>query len=39
LIGEPHVCDSSGKELPPGMVGTLYFSGEQELAAQLIADL
>jgi acyl-CoA synthetase (AMP-forming)/AMP-acid ligase II len=30
LIGEPHVCDSSGEELPPGTVGTLYFSGGPE---------
>jgi acyl-CoA synthetase (AMP-forming)/AMP-acid ligase II len=27
LVGEPHVCDSSGEELPPGTIGTLYFSG------------
>jgi long-chain acyl-CoA synthetase len=27
LIGEPHVCDAGGDELPPGSVGTLYFSG------------
>ena len=27
LIGEPHVCDGNGAELPPGSVGTLYFAG------------
>jgi acyl-CoA synthetase (AMP-forming)/AMP-acid ligase II len=27
LIGEPHVCDADGEELPTGTVGTLYFSG------------
>jgi acyl-CoA synthetase (AMP-forming)/AMP-acid ligase II len=27
LIGEPHVCDSGGEELPTGTIGTLYFSG------------
>src|SRR5258708_38778826 len=27
LVGEPHVCDENGDELPAGPVGTLYFSG------------
>jgi long-chain acyl-CoA synthetase len=27
LTSEPHVCDENGEELPPGRVGTLYFSG------------
>jgi len=27
LVGEPHVCDGNGDELPAGHVGTLYFSG------------
>jgi long-chain acyl-CoA synthetase len=27
LVGEPHVCDENGEELPPGTIGTLYFSG------------
>ncbi len=27
LTSEPHVCDDNGEELPPGRVGTLYFSG------------
>src|SRR6266704_5336989 len=27
LVGEPHVCDGNGAELPAGHVGTLYFSG------------
>jgi acyl-CoA synthetase (AMP-forming)/AMP-acid ligase II len=27
LIGEPHVCDETGVELPPRTIGTLYFSG------------
>src|SRR5258708_8858572 len=27
LVGEPHVCDSSGEELPPGAIRTLHFSG------------
>ncbi len=27
LVGEPHVCDGNGDELPAGRVGTLYFSG------------
>ncbi|HWG62401.1 MAG TPA: AMP-binding protein [Streptosporangiaceae bacterium] len=27
LVGEPHVCDSAGDELPPRTIGTLYFSG------------
>src|SRR5258708_11460301 len=27
LVGEPHVLDEDGEELPPGSVGTLYFSG------------
>jgi acyl-CoA synthetase (AMP-forming)/AMP-acid ligase II len=27
LIGQPHVCDSGGEELPTGTIGTLYFSG------------
>ncbi len=27
LLGEPHVCDEDGEELPPGTIGMLYFSG------------
>jgi acyl-CoA synthetase (AMP-forming)/AMP-acid ligase II len=27
LLGEIHVCDEAGDELPPGSVGTLYFGG------------
>jgi long-chain acyl-CoA synthetase len=27
LVGEPHVCGENGEELPPGSIGTLYFSG------------
>jgi long-chain acyl-CoA synthetase len=27
LLGQPHVCDGNGDELPAGRVGTLYFSG------------
>jgi long-chain acyl-CoA synthetase len=27
LVGQPHVLDDSGEELPPGATGTLYFSG------------
>jgi long-chain acyl-CoA synthetase len=30
LIGEPHVCDAGGAELPVGEVGILYFSGGPE---------
>jgi long-chain acyl-CoA synthetase len=26
LVGKPHVCDDEGEELPPGTIGTLYFS-------------
>jgi acyl-CoA synthetase (AMP-forming)/AMP-acid ligase II len=26
LVGEPHVCDSDGGELPAGTIGTLYFA-------------
>jgi fatty-acyl-CoA synthase len=29
LIGELHIVDDDGNELPPGEVGTVYFSGEQ----------
>ncbi|RFS85157.1 acyl-CoA synthetase [Actinomadura spongiicola] len=27
LLGEVHVCDEKGRELPPGTPGTLYFGG------------
>jgi acyl-CoA synthetase (AMP-forming)/AMP-acid ligase II len=27
LVGQPHVLDARGEELPPGETGTLYFSG------------
>jgi long-chain acyl-CoA synthetase len=30
LIGEPHVRGETGEEVPPGVVGTLYFSGGPE---------
>jgi long-chain acyl-CoA synthetase len=30
LIGQPHVCDAGGAELPAGEVGILYFSGGPE---------
>jgi len=30
LVGEIHVCDEEGAELPPGRIGTLYFSGGPE---------
>jgi acyl-CoA synthetase (AMP-forming)/AMP-acid ligase II len=26
LIGQPHVCDENGDELPPGGIGTIYFA-------------
>ncbi|SOD72147.1 acyl-CoA synthetase (AMP-forming)/AMP-acid ligase II [Jatrophihabitans sp. GAS493] len=26
LLGEPHICDDLGVELPPGQLGTLYFN-------------
>ncbi len=29
LVGEIHIVDDEGKELPPGEIGTVYFSGEQ----------
>ncbi|GAB5450345.1 MAG: acyl-CoA synthetase [Halioglobus sp.] len=29
LFGALHILDDEGKELPPGEVGTVYFSGEQ----------
>lgn len=27
LLGEIHICDEEGNELPPGEVGTIYFGG------------
>jgi long-chain acyl-CoA synthetase len=30
LVGEPHILDASGAELPAGEVGTLYFGGGPE---------
>jgi acyl-CoA synthetase (AMP-forming)/AMP-acid ligase II len=30
LVGEPHICDADGAELPAGEVGILYFSGGPE---------
>jgi acyl-CoA synthetase (AMP-forming)/AMP-acid ligase II len=30
LVGEIHVCDEEGNELPPGRTGTLYFAGGPE---------
>lgn len=32
LIGEVHVCDEEGNELPPGRTGILYFSGGPDFA-------
>ncbi|RLA18352.1 MAG: acyl-CoA synthetase, partial [Gammaproteobacteria bacterium] len=29
LLGELHILDDEGNELPPGEIGTVYFSGEQ----------
>ena len=29
LVGEIHIVDDDGNELPPGEIGTIYFSGEQ----------
>jgi fatty-acyl-CoA synthase len=29
LVGEIHIVDDEGRELPPGEVGTIYFGGEQ----------
>ncbi len=29
LMGEIHIVDDDGNELPPGEIGTIYFSGEQ----------
>jgi long-chain acyl-CoA synthetase len=29
LVGEIHIVDDEGRELPPGEVGTVYFGGEQ----------
>lgn len=29
LVGELHIVDDDGKELPAGEIGTIYFSGEQ----------
>lgn len=29
MIGELHIVDDAGQELPPGEVGTVYFGGEQ----------
>jgi fatty-acyl-CoA synthase len=29
LVGQVHVVDDEGRELPPGEIGTVYFSGEQ----------
>ncbi|MBN7796264.1 acyl-CoA synthetase [Parahaliea mediterranea] len=29
LVGEVHILDDEGNELPPGEIGTVYFSGEQ----------
>ncbi|GGQ19848.1 acyl-CoA synthetase (AMP-forming)/AMP-acid ligase II [Actinomadura coerulea] len=30
ILGEVHVCDEDGRELPPGESGTLYFGGGPE---------
>jgi len=29
LVGELHIVDDNGKELPPGEIGTIYFGGAQ----------
>ena len=29
LVGQVHIVDDEGKELPPGEIGSVYFSGEQ----------
>ena len=29
LVGKVHIVDDEGRELPPGEIGTVYFSGEQ----------
>ncbi|MCB1845843.1 MAG: acyl-CoA synthetase [Halieaceae bacterium] len=29
LVGQIHIVDDDGNELPPGEIGTIYFSGEQ----------
>ncbi len=29
LVGQVHIVDDDGRELPPGEIGTVYFSGEQ----------
>ena len=31
IIGELHICDDEGRELPAGEVGTIYFGGAREL--------
>lgn len=30
LLGQIHICDDDGQELPPGQVGTVYFGGGNE---------
>jgi acyl-CoA synthetase (AMP-forming)/AMP-acid ligase II len=32
LVGEPHIVDDDGNELPPGEVGTVWFSGGPDFA-------
>jgi long-chain acyl-CoA synthetase len=29
LVGELHIVDDEGRELPPGEIGTVYFGGAQ----------
>jgi long-chain acyl-CoA synthetase len=32
VLGQPHVLDEAGDEVPPGTIGTLYFSGGPDFA-------
>jgi long-chain acyl-CoA synthetase len=32
VLGEPHIVDEAGNEVPPGVVGTIYFAGGRPFA-------